>query len=79
MVASVGTEKSKGTKVFSLVGKVNNTGLVEVPMGTTLREIIFGIVVAFWGTDRLKPYKQVVHQVGACPNPIWICLSTLIR
>lgn len=41
--ASIGTERSKGTKVFSLVGKVNNTGLVEVPMGMTLREIIFGI------------------------------------
>jgi len=39
--ASIGTEGSKGTKVFSLVGKVVNTGLVEVPMGTTLREIIF--------------------------------------
>jgi NADH:ubiquinone oxidoreductase subunit F (NADH-binding)/ferredoxin len=41
--ASVGTEGSKGTKVFSLVGKVVNTGLVEVPMGTSLREIIFDI------------------------------------
>ena len=39
--ASIGTEKSKGTKVFSLVGKVNNTGLIEVPMGITLREIIY--------------------------------------
>ncbi|MGE4483760.1 MAG: NADH-ubiquinone oxidoreductase-F iron-sulfur binding region domain-containing protein [Oscillospiraceae bacterium] len=38
--ASMGTEKSKGTKVFCLVGKINNTGLVEIPMGTTLREII---------------------------------------
>ncbi|MGD8512818.1 MAG: NADH-quinone oxidoreductase subunit NuoF [Deltaproteobacteria bacterium] len=38
--ASIGTEKSKGTKIFSLVGKVANTGLVEVPMGTTLRTII---------------------------------------
>lgn len=38
--ASIGTEKSKGTKVFALGGKINNTGLVEVPMGTTLREII---------------------------------------
>jgi len=38
-----GTEKSKGTKIFSLVGKVNNTGLVEVPLGMTLREIIFDI------------------------------------
>jgi len=41
--ASVGAEKSKGTKVFSLVGKVQNTGLVEVPMGMTLRELVFDI------------------------------------
>jgi len=41
--ASIGTENSKGTKIFSLVGKINNTGLVEVPMGITLREIIFEI------------------------------------
>jgi len=39
----IGTENSKGTKIFSLVGKINNTGLVEVPMGITLREIVFGI------------------------------------
>jgi bidirectional [NiFe] hydrogenase diaphorase subunit len=38
--ASIGTEKSKGTKVFALAGKIRNTGLVEVPMGTTLREIV---------------------------------------
>ena len=38
--ASMGTEKSKGTKVFALGGKINNTGLVEIPMGTTLREIV---------------------------------------
>ena len=41
--ASMGTEKSKGTKVFALGGKIVNTGLVEVPMGTTLREIVFDI------------------------------------
>ncbi|WP_246798214.1 NADH-quinone oxidoreductase subunit NuoF [Alkalibacter rhizosphaerae] len=41
--AGIGTEKSKGTKVFALVGKVNRVGLVEVPMGTTLREIIYDI------------------------------------
>jgi len=39
--ASIGTEGSKGTKIFSLVGKINNTGLIEVPMGTTLYEIIY--------------------------------------
>lgn len=41
--ASMGTEKSKGTKVFALGGKIHNTGLVEVPMGTTLREVIYKI------------------------------------
>ncbi len=40
---SIGTEKSPGTKVFALAGKINNTGLVEVPMGTTLREIVYEI------------------------------------
>jgi len=41
--SSIGTEKSKGTKVFALAGKINNVGLIEVPMGTTLREVIFDI------------------------------------
>jgi len=41
--AAIGTENSKGTKIFSLVGKINNTGLVEVPMGISLREIIYDI------------------------------------
>jgi NADH:ubiquinone oxidoreductase subunit F (NADH-binding)/(2Fe-2S) ferredoxin/Pyruvate/2-oxoacid:ferredoxin oxidoreductase delta subunit len=54
--ASLGTEKSKGTKVFSLVGKVNNTGLVEVPMGTTLRTIVFDIG---GGVPKGKKFKAV--------------------
>ncbi len=41
--AAMGTEKSKGTKIFSVTGRINNTGLVEVPMGTTLRQVIFDI------------------------------------
>ena len=41
--SSLGTDTSKGTKIFSLVGKINNTGLVEVPMGISLREIVYGI------------------------------------
>lgn len=41
--AAIGTEKSKGTKVFALGGKINNTGLLEIPMGTTMREVIFDI------------------------------------
>jgi bidirectional [NiFe] hydrogenase diaphorase subunit len=42
-LAGIGTEKSKGTKVFALAGRVNNTGLIEVPMGTILRDIVFDI------------------------------------
>ena len=53
---SLGTEGSPGTKVFSLVGKVRNTGLVEVPMGMTLREIIFDIG---GGMDRGRRFKAV--------------------
>ena len=41
--SDIGTEKSKGTKIFALAGKINNTGLVEVPMGTTLRQIVYEI------------------------------------
>jgi NADH-quinone oxidoreductase subunit F len=54
--AGIGTEKSKGTKIFSLVGKVVNTGLVEVPMGTTLRQIIFDIG---GGIPKKKKFKAV--------------------
>ncbi|MDR0375338.1 MAG: NADH-quinone oxidoreductase subunit NuoF [Treponema sp.] len=52
--ASIGTEKSKGTKVFALTGKVKNSGLVEVPMGTTLREIIFEIGGGIKGGKKFK-------------------------
>jgi NADH:ubiquinone oxidoreductase subunit F (NADH-binding)/Pyruvate/2-oxoacid:ferredoxin oxidoreductase delta subunit len=54
--SAIGTEHSKGTKIFSLVGKVVNTGLVEVPMGTTLREIIFDIG---GGIPKKKKFKAV--------------------
>lgn len=54
--AAIGTEKSKGTKVFALAGKINNTGLVEVPMGTSLREIIFDIG---GGIPKGKEFKAV--------------------
>jgi len=54
--SSIGTEQSKGTKVFSLVGKINNTGLVEVPMGITLKEIIFDIG---GGIPKNKRFKAV--------------------
>ena len=54
--SSIGTAKSKGTKVFALAGKVNNVGLVEVPMGTTLREIIYDIG---GGIKNNRKYKAV--------------------
>jgi len=54
--SSIGTELSKGTKVFSLVGKINNTGLVEVPMGITLKEIIYDIG---GGIPKNKKFKAV--------------------
>jgi NADH:ubiquinone oxidoreductase subunit F (NADH-binding)/NAD-dependent dihydropyrimidine dehydrogenase PreA subunit len=52
--ASIGTKGSKGTKVFALTGKVNNTGLVEVPMGITLREILYDIGGGVRGNKRFK-------------------------
>ncbi|MFC1734879.1 NADH-quinone oxidoreductase subunit NuoF [Candidatus Hydrogenedentota bacterium] len=57
--SAIGTEKSKGTKIFALAGKVNNTGLVEVPMGATLREIIFDI-----GNGIPKKRKFKAAQMG---------------
>jgi len=54
--SSIGTEKSKGTKVFALGGKIKNTGLVEIPMGTTLREIIYDIG---GGCPNNKEFKAV--------------------
>jgi NADH-quinone oxidoreductase subunit F len=63
--SSIGTEGSKGTKIFSLAGKINNTGLVEVPMGTTLREIIYAIG---GGIPRGKKFKaaQTGGPSGGC-------------
>ncbi len=52
--ASIGTETSKGTKVFALTGKINNSGLIEVPMGTTLREIIYDIGGGIPGGKKFK-------------------------
>ena len=54
--ASVGTERSKGTKVFALGGKVNNVGLVEIPMGTTIRQVVFDIG---GGIPNNKKFKAV--------------------
>jgi NADH-quinone oxidoreductase subunit F/NADP-reducing hydrogenase subunit HndC len=61
----IGTEKSKGTKVFALAGKVNNVGLIEVPMGTTLREVIFDIGGGIKGGRKFKAV-QTGGPSGGC-------------
>lgn len=66
--ASIGTEKSKGTKVFSLAGKINNPGLVEVPMGTTLREIIFDIGGGIPAGKRFKAVQTGGPSGGCVPQ-----------
>lgn len=63
--AAMGTEKSKGTKVFALGGKINNTGLVEIPMGTTLREIIYEIGGGIPGGKEFKA-AQTGGPSGGC-------------
>ncbi len=65
--ASIGTEASKGTKVFSLVGKINNTGLVEVPMGITLKEIIYDIGGGIPGGKKFKAVQTGGPSGGCIP------------
>ena len=66
--SSVGTEKSKGTKVFALTGRVRNTGLIEVPMGITLREIIYDIGGGIEGGKRLKAVQTGGPSGGCIPS-----------
>ncbi len=68
--SSIGTGKSKGTKVFSLVGKVNNTGLIEVPMGITLREIIFDIGGGIPGNKKFKAVQTGGPSGGCVPESL---------
>jgi NADH-quinone oxidoreductase subunit F len=67
-LSSIGTEKSKGTKIFSLVGKVNNTGLVEVPMGITLRDIIYGVGGGVPGGKKFKAVQTGGPSGGCIPE-----------
>jgi len=73
--STVGTETSKGTKVFALAGKVVNTGLVEVPMGTTLREIIYDIGGGLPGGKKFKAVQTGGPSGGCLPER---CLDTPI-
>jgi len=66
--ASIGTAGSKGTKIFSLVGKINNTGLVEVPMGIPLREIIFDIGGGIPGGKKFKAVQTGGPSGGCIPE-----------
>jgi NADH-quinone oxidoreductase subunit F len=72
---SIGTEGSKGTKIFSLVGKVKNTGLVEVPMGITLREIIYNIGGGILGNKKFKAVQTGGPSGGCIPQSL---IDTLI-
>jgi len=67
---ATGTEGSKGTKIFSLVGKINNTGLVEVPMGMPLREIVYGIGGGVPGGKKLKAVQTGGPSGGCVPEDL---------
>jgi NADH-quinone oxidoreductase subunit F len=68
--AKIGTERSKGTGVFSLVGKINNTGLVEVPMGTTLKEIVYDIGGGVPGGKKVKAVQTGGPSGGCIPEKL---------
>ncbi len=68
--ASIGTERSKGTMVFSLVGKINNTGLVEVPMGITLRELVYDIGGGIPGGHAFKAIQTGGPSGGCIPQQL---------
>ena len=68
--SQIGTEGSKGTKIFSLVGKINNTGLVEVPMGITLREIIYDIGGGIPGGRKFKAVQTGGPSGGCIPESL---------
>jgi NADH:ubiquinone oxidoreductase subunit F (NADH-binding)/Pyruvate/2-oxoacid:ferredoxin oxidoreductase delta subunit/(2Fe-2S) ferredoxin len=68
--ASIGTENSKGTKIFALSGKVINVGLVEVPMGTTLREVVFDIGGGIPDGKEFKAVQIGGPSGGALPNEV---------
>jgi len=68
--SQIGTEGSKGTKIFSLVGKINNTGLIEVPMGITLREIIYDIGGGILDGKRFKAVQTGGPSGGCIPESL---------
>lgn len=70
--SSIGTEKSKGTKVFALGGKINNVGLVEVPMGTTIREIVEEIGGGVPNGKNSRRLRRAARQAAASALNTWM-------
>ena len=70
---SIGTERSHGTKAFALTGNVVNTGLIEVPMGTTLRQIIFEIGGGIKDGKSSRRCRSAAPPAAVSPRSIWIC------
>jgi len=68
--AGIGTANSKGTKIFSLVGKINNTGLIEVPMGITLRDIVYGMGGGIKGGKKFKAVQTGGPSGGCIPEKL---------
>jgi NADH-quinone oxidoreductase subunit F len=68
--SKIGSQGSNGTKIFSLVGKINNTGLIEVPMGITLREIIYGIGGGIPGGKKFKAVQTGGPSGGCIPESL---------
>ena len=68
--SKIGTEQSKGTKIFSLVGKINNTGLVEVPMGMKLREIVYDIGGGIPNNKKFKAVQTGGPSGGCIPESL---------
>ena len=77
--SAIGTGKSRGTKVFALAGSVVNTGLIEVPLGLTLREIVFDIGGGLPGGGRFKAVQTGGPPAAACPRSSSTCRSTTSR
>ncbi|MDA8325246.1 MAG: NADH-quinone oxidoreductase subunit NuoF [Nitrospiraceae bacterium] len=80
--ASLGTERSKGTKVFALTGKVRNTGLIEVPMGISMRDIIFSIGGGIEGGKKFKAVQTGGPSGGCIPEHLIdakVCYENLVR
>ena len=75
--SAIGTDNSKGTKVFALSGKINRTGLVEVPMGTTVRDIIFNIGGGIRTSVSLRVFRSAVRPAVVSQLSIWISRSIM--